>query len=119
MEATENWEGNDRTIAANSRTWTRFAFWNPLIDALMRPRAIEIRRVLLEDTSQVRFVHEQNVIEAFTPHTPQKAFTDRVRSWSPDRCPQHLNPAACRHRGEVWTKPVAHTRRVSVAVARR
>ena len=71
MEATENWEGNDRTIAANSRTWTLFAFWNPLIDALMRPRAIEIRRVLLEDTSQVRFVHEQNVIEAFTPHTPQ------------------------------------------------
>ncbi len=71
MEAAENREGDDRARAANGRAWALLAFWHALVDALVRTRTIEIQHVLLEDMAQVRFAHEQDVIEAFTPHAPQ------------------------------------------------
>src|SRR5688572_22649055 len=67
----------------------------------MRARTIEIPYVLLEDMSEMRFAHEQDMIEAFPPHAPQQALTDRVRTWCPDRRPQHRDAAASRQRLEA------------------
>ncbi len=42
-----------------------------LLHTLMRPGAIEVGHVLLEDALQVRLTQDQEVIQAFAPHTPQ------------------------------------------------
>ena len=42
--------------------------------------------------AQVRFTHEQNMIETFTTNAPYQAFTDRVCTWCFDWRSQHLNP---------------------------
>ena len=77
--------------------------WHALVDALMRPRAIEIPHVLLEDMSQVPFAHEQDVIEAFTTNAAQQSFADGVRAWCPYRRPEHLDPAPDRNSLKVVT----------------
>ena len=65
--------------------------------------AIEVFHILLEDTPQVHFAHNQHVVQAFTPNTPQQSFADGIRSWRLDRCSQHLDPATQGDSPEVRT----------------
>jgi len=55
------------------------AGWDPLPEALMRARMIHVVHVLGEHSPQVSFTEDQQVVQAFTPHTAQKAFTDCIR----------------------------------------
>ena len=76
-------------------------FRHTLVDALVRSYTIEKAHVLDEDTTQMGFTHDQQVIEAFTADTPQESFADRVCPWCPDWRSEHRDPAACRHSIEV------------------
>src|SRR5947209_3563325 len=42
-------------------------------------------------------VKDQQVVEAFLPHTPQEAFADRIGSWCVKGRFENLNRTRCRH----------------------
>ena len=77
--------------------------WHASLDALMRMRPIEVPHVLLEDTPQVLFAQEQNMIEAFTTNAAQQPVANGVRPGCPHRRSEHLDPAPKRHSLEVMT----------------
>ena len=57
----------------------------------MWPCAIEVEGILAENAAKMRFTQDEDVIEAFAPHTPQQPLTDRVRAWGLDRRAEYLN----------------------------
>jgi hypothetical protein len=54
---------------------------NLLTDALMWSRPVEILDIGTQDTMELLLTEDQYVIQALSPHTPQKAFTNRIGSW--------------------------------------
>jgi hypothetical protein len=56
-------------------------FWNLLPDALMRSCLVEVRHIGIEDALELLLLQDEQVIEALTPHTAQKAFTDSIGPW--------------------------------------
>jgi len=61
------------TFQRNSR---RSCFWDALLDALMRSCSIKILDISMKGTLQLLLVEDQQVVEAFLSHTPQKAFAE-------------------------------------------
>jgi hypothetical protein len=49
-------------------------------------------------------MEDQQVVKAFLPNTPHKAFADGVRLWSMIRCFENLNATRCRHPSEARPK---------------
>ena len=49
-------------------------------------------------------MEDQQMVKAFLPHTPQKAFADGIRSWRMIRCFENLNGTRCRHPSEARSK---------------
>ena len=47
---------------------------------------------------------DQQVVEAFLPHTPHEAFTDRIRSGSVKRSLEHFNATCRRHPHKTGSK---------------
>ncbi len=94
METTQHWEGDDFVRGTKRSIWPLLTFWNPLVDALMRARAIEVQHVLREDTPQVRLTHDHEVIQAVASDAAQQPLADRVRSRCLDRCSEDLDAVA-------------------------
>ena len=46
-------------------------------------------------------MEDQEVIQAFSPHTSQEAFTDGIGSWRPVRCAQHFDATGSCHACEI------------------
>jgi hypothetical protein len=46
-------------------------------------------------------MQDQEVIQAFSPHTSQEAFTDGIGSWRPVRCAQHFDATGSCHACEI------------------
>ncbi len=103
MEATKNWEDNDVLAVATPRIGKLFTCWNSLVGTLMRPRAVEIRHILAQDTPQLSLADDHDVVETFTPDAAKQSLTDGIRSWCFDRRSQYLDPAAQRDSLEVLT----------------
>jgi hypothetical protein len=59
----------------------RWWLWEVLPNALMWSCPIEVGHILIEHTLELFLVEDQEVIEAFTTHTAEKAFTDGIGSW--------------------------------------
>jgi hypothetical protein len=57
----------------------------------MRSSLIEVRHICLEETIELLLMQDQEMIQAFSPHAPKKAFTDSIRSRSSVRCPKHFD----------------------------
>src|SRR5438105_13874475 len=74
--------------------------WNLLLDALMRSCLVEVRHIRIEDALELLLVKDQQVVEAFLPHTPQEAFADRIGSWRMTRCFENLNRTCCSYTSE-------------------
>ena len=53
---------------------------------------------------ELLLTEDQYVIQALSPHTPQKAFTNRIGSWRVIRRFQYLNTARCCHTSETGSK---------------
>src|SRR5688500_14978154 len=47
----------------------------------MRPPLIEVGAVFLQAANHLATANNQPVIQTFTPQTPDKSFTDRIRTW--------------------------------------
>ena len=62
METAQHRQGHDVARGLNRATCCLRGFRNTLVDALVRPRAIEIPDVRAEDPPQVGFAHNQHVI---------------------------------------------------------
>ena len=68
-----------------------------LLHSLMRSSVIEVHHISFEETVELLFMKDEEVIQAFSPHASQKAFTDAIRSWSLVRCSKHFDTACCCH----------------------
>ncbi len=97
MQATENGECDDSPIATRGWRCKLLLDWEPLLNALMRSRLVEVDDILFEHPAEVGFAQNEDVIQAFTAHAPQQPFADRVRARCLDRRSQHLNPRSNRH----------------------
>jgi hypothetical protein len=55
---------------------------NPLVGSSL----IKVNRIRPQHPGELLLVQNQQVIEAFPSHAPQKAFAIRISSWRLDRC---------------------------------
>jgi hypothetical protein len=63
----------------------------------MWPRLMVVPDRGLEETVELFLMQDQEMIQAFSPHASQKAFTDGIGSWRPVRRSKHFDPTCCRH----------------------
>ena len=68
--------------------------WDSLPSTLVGSRVVEVLLVVLHCAVQVSLAQDQEVVQAFSPHTTQKPLADRVCPWRPKRCPHDLDPCA-------------------------
>ena len=104
MQAAQNRECGDVSGALGWRNWYALRMGHVLVDALMRPRTVEVRHIGAEDAPQTRLAHHQDVVQAFAPYTSEQPLTDRIRTWSFDRRGEHLYP--CSHRDGIEVRPI-------------
>jgi len=74
------------------------------MNALMWSCLIEIRDIGMQDTMELLLMEDQHVVQALSPHTPQKAFTDRIGARCVIGCFQYLNAARCCNTSETESK---------------
>lgn len=117
MQAPKNGERADVPTRVSVPTRALPRLGNMLVDAVLRPRSIEICHVLCEDicadTAPVRLTQDQDVVEACTADLAQQTFADHVRPWRRDRCWEHRTRGA-----DCTSRNVRTLRRVVVAAAR-
>ena len=70
----------------------------------MRSCLVEVRHIRIEDPLELLLLKDQQVVEAFLPHAPQEAFTDRIGSGSVIRSLENLDITRCRHPSKTWSK---------------
>ena len=66
----------------------------------MRSSLIEIQDICPEEAEELLLMEDQEVIQAFSPHTSQKALTDGIGLWRMVWRPKHLDAARCRDAGK-------------------
>src|SRR5258707_6859187 len=74
------------------------------MDTLMWSCLIEILDVSTQDTMQLLLMEDQQVIQALSPDTAQKAFTHCIGSWRVVRCFEDLDAARCCNTSETGSK---------------
>jgi hypothetical protein len=102
METTQDAQRYDGPVAP---AWIRRPLrssWNPLLDALMRPKVVEVVNILSEDPAKLPFVEDQHAVQTFLADTPEEAFTDRIGPWSKIRGSQYFNSAGGRQTRAIW-----------------
>ena len=62
-----------------------------LLQALVRTCAIEVGTIGLEDPSELLLMQDEQMIQTFTTHTPQKPLTVCVGAGSMERRLEHLD----------------------------
>src|SRR5215813_3450480 len=70
----------------------------------MRSCLIEIRGVRMEHTLELPLLNNQQMVEAFLPHTAQEALADGVGSWCMNRRLEQLDATGRRHSAETGSK---------------
>jgi len=64
---------------------------------LMRSCSVEVHDILIQNALELLLLKDQQMVEAFLPHTPQKAFADGVGSWCMNRRFEDLDSARFRY----------------------
>ena len=75
--------------------------WDLLLDPLMRSCLIEVDHIRIEHALELLLMQDQQMVQAFLSHTPQKAFADRVGSWGLNRRFEDLDRARFRYPSEA------------------
>ena len=70
----------------------------------MRLCLVEVRYIRIEDALELLLMKDQQVVEAFLPHTLQEALTDRIGSGSVIRRLENLDATGRRHPDETGSK---------------
>jgi hypothetical protein len=82
-----------RLVWRRSRTHRRLR--NPLPKPLMGSGLIEVHRIGFEKPAEVLLIQDEEVIQTFSSHAPQKAFTYGICLWSPIRRSKHFDATCC------------------------
>ena len=61
----------------------------------MWPSLIVVHDIGFEETVELFLMQDQEMIQAFSPDTSQKSFTDGICSWRPVRRFENLDAACC------------------------
>jgi hypothetical protein len=61
----------------------------------MRPRLVEVHHIRIEHALELLLMQNQQMIQAFLPHTSQEALTDRIGSWRTIGRFEDLDAASC------------------------
>ena len=56
-------------------------FRDLLRNPLMRSCLVEVGHIRIEHVLELLLLKDQQVVEAFLPHTPHEAFTDGIGAW--------------------------------------
>ncbi len=70
------------------------AYWYLLVNSLMRSSLIEGHHVCFEESVELLFMKDEEVIQVCSPHAPQKAFADGIRSWRSVQRSKHFYACA-------------------------
>ncbi len=70
----------------------------------MRPGLIEVKHIRVEHSLKLLLLEDEQVIETFATHTPQKALTDGIGSWSVIRCFENLDATRVCNPSEARSK---------------
>jgi len=72
VEAAQDGDGPHGGARRRARCAILRANGEPLRQALMWPRLVEVVRILPQHAPQVPLAQDQHMVEAFTPHTPEE-----------------------------------------------
>jgi hypothetical protein len=67
--------------------------WDLLRNPLMGSCLIEVDHIHIEHALELLLMQDQQMVQAFLSHTPQKAFADRIGSWGLNRRFEDLDRA--------------------------
>jgi hypothetical protein len=101
MEPTQHRNGDHFVRLGRVKWRAHWGVGNPLPQPLMRSSSVKVHAKCLEKMIQLLLMQDQEVIQAFSSHTQEKAFTDGIRSWSSVRCSKDLDAAGCCHTGKM------------------
>jgi hypothetical protein len=97
VESTHDRKSN-RLVACVMRGKSGSArFRNLLVNPLMRSCLVEVGDIAIEHALELPLMQDQQVVQAFLPNTPQKAFADGVGAFCMNRRFEDLDRARFRH----------------------
>ncbi len=70
----------------------------------MRSCPVEVPHILIQNALELLLLKDQQMVEAFLPHAPQKAFADGVGSWGMNRRFEDLDATCPRHPSKAGPK---------------
>jgi hypothetical protein len=70
----------------------------------MWSRPVEMRDVGMQDTMHLFLMEDQYMIQALSPDTPRKAFTDGIGAWCMRGCFENLDASRCCNTSETGPK---------------
>jgi hypothetical protein len=70
----------------------------------MWPGSIEVLNVGVQHAVELLLMQDKQIIETFATHTPQKTFTDGIRSRGLIRCCEHFDSTCVRNPRETGPK---------------
>ena len=83
----------------------RAALFRELLpNAWMRSCLVEVNHIGIEHALELPLMQNQQMIEAFLPHAPQEALTDRIGSWRVIGGCENLDATGPRHTSEAGPK---------------
>ena len=84
-----------------------------LLDALMGSCLVEVDYIRKEHALELLLMQNQQVVQAFLPHAPQKTLADGIGSWCMNRRFEDLDRARFRHTSKARPKlPVVITNEI-------
>ncbi len=122
VQPAEHGDGLNLPVCLRSHHWPLGAVGEVLLHALVRPRAVAVRRVLAEDTPEGRLAADEDVVQARAAHAAAEALAGGVLPGRAVGGPQHGDPARLGHareRRSVLAIVVADAVRRSLAEGRR
>jgi hypothetical protein len=79
-------------------------FRNLLRHPLMRSCLVEVQHIRIEHALELPLLQDQQMVQAFLPHTSHEALTDGIGSWCVIRRLEHLNGTCGRYTSEAGPK---------------
>lgn len=93
METAQDLREDDGSAALASIGLHSRQIWNRLVDSLMGTGVIEVLHILLENTREMTFVEDKDVMQTLPADNCQGALADGIGPRGTDRDPEDLDPA--------------------------
>ena len=104
VQPTHDWK-SDHLVACIVRARNRSELYRDLLpNPLMRSCLVEVDHIGIERALELPLMQNQQVIEAFLPHAPGEALTDRIGLWPVIGGCENLDATGPRHSSEARPK---------------